>query len=185
MSEMHYLAGYLPADYMESPQVVEIQDAIEVELDTVKTVVNSLQNQMFVETAAAEWGIPLWEELYGIYPDITLADSERRERVKAVMRGQGTATPAFIKALAETFVEGEVEVAEDNPNYHFDINIIGVVGEPPRMNAMIAAIEKAKPAHLSFSVNIRYNTWNDVAEANYTWNMASVKTWDALKGEAL
>lgn len=181
----HYLANILPPDYMESAEVVEIQDAIQMDLETGQLAVNGLQNQMFVETATAEWGLPYWERMYGIESDVSLSDSDRREKVLGKMRGVGTVTPAYIKALAETFVEGEVEVIEDTTHYHFQIKIISVVGEPPRLNAMKAAIEEMKPAHLSFEIIIRYNTWNDVATANYTWNMASAKTWDALRGEAL
>lgn len=181
----HYLAKILPEDYMQSAEVVEIQDAIQVDLETEQDAVNGLQDQMFVETATVGWGLSYWEKLYGIYPDITMSVDDRREVVLGKVRGVGTVTPAFIKALAETFVEGEVEVIEDTTNCHFQIKIISVVGEPPRLNAMKAAIEEMKPAHLTFEIVIRYNTWGDVKAANYTWAMAKTRTWGQLRGEAL
>lgn len=184
MSE-HYLMGYLPTDYNASVEVVEIQDAIEGEMDDVKTAVDKLQEQMFVDTAQADWGLIRWERMYGIYPDLSMAINNRQERVLAKMRGVGTVTPAFMKALAETFVDGEVEIVEDTQNYHFQVKIMSFVGIPPLLSSMSAAIKEMKPAHLSFEIIIKYNTWADVANANYTWATAATRTWAQLRGEAL
>lgn len=177
------LMDYMPVDYALSDEVVEIEEAIQGSLETAQAGTDDLQNQMFVDDAT--WGLSDWETELGIYPDNLMSDADRRARIKAKLRGKGTTTVAFLKNLAESFANGEVNITEHNDQYSFDVEFVSIIGIPSDLDSLKRAIEEAKPAHLAVNYIIRYNTWNDVADANYTWNMASAKTWDELKGDEL
>lgn len=133
--------------------------------------------QVFLDTAT--WGLNRWEEMYGIATNLSLSYEQRREIVAAKIRGQGTTTRQMIAVTAEAFSGGEVEVIEDNPNSHFIIRFIGIKGIPRNMQAFIAMLEDIKPAHLKYSFEYTYTTWNSLRPL--TWNSIADKTWDGLR----
>jgi hypothetical protein len=177
------LIDYLPEDYRKSAVVVQLQEAIQGEWDSLDQAVDALEEQLFIEMAT--WGVDYWEKVYGITPNLSKSMDYRRSAVKAKMRGTGTTTVAMIQNVSESFVNGQVAVEEHNEEYRFDIVMLSVIGIPPNMEDLQAVIEEIKPAHLDYRIIIKYNTWGMVKEAPYTWGMAALRTWEDMKGVAL
>lgn len=160
------LLDYLPDNYAQSPETVEIQNALDVEVDTLIHERDFLFLQLDLDTATG-WGLELWEQAYGVPTDITKSDAYRRTRVKAKMRGASTTTVALIKNISESFSNGEVEVIEKPHEYMFLVKFVGVKGIPPNMEDLKAAIDEAKPAHLGYEFVFTYNTHKDLSHLTH------------------
>ncbi len=173
----------LPDDYRKSVAVVELQSAIEQAGTAAELAVEDVMAQLFLDTAT--WGLTYWEKMYGIEGDVKKSYEIRRSVVRAKMRGVGTTTVEMMKNVAESFVNGEVEVIEENHLYQFQIKMLSVIGIPPNMEDLKQAIEEIKPAHLGYGIVIKYNTWGMVKDKPMTWGDAKKRTWQALKEVAL
>lgn len=172
------LMKYLPYYYQTSEIMKSIQNSNSIEVGNLRYSIDDSINQFFVESAT--WGLNRLEGIFNIETDINKSYEERREILKAKLRGSGTVTKEMIKNVAQAFSGGEVEVIEDNPNYNFTIKFIGIKGIPKNMQGLIDAIEDIKPAHLGYSFSYTYTTW-DLLKSNLTWNKANIKTWNELK----
>lgn len=136
-------------------------------------------NQCFIDTAT--WGLVFWEKTFNITTDLNKSYEERREILKAKLRGQGTTTTVMIKNVAEAFSGGEVNVIEHPESYSFTVQFIGIKGIPKNMQGFINMIEEIKPAHLAYDFKYTYTVWDFLKQKNLTWAQAKVKTWNDLK----
>lgn len=171
------LMKYVPRYYNESNVVKNIFDAYEKELAFLHWQIDDLQDQFFIDTAT--WGLDIWEKEWGIHTDHSKPYEERREVVKAKMRGRGTTTKEMIKNVAEAFSGGEVEVIEDNENYSFTIQFVGIKGIPRNMQDLINTLKIIKPAHLGYTFKYTFTVWNMVS--HLTWGEVKTQTWNELR----
>lgn len=133
--------------------------------------------QFYVDTAT--WGLADWERVLGLRSTPSMSDEDRRANIKAKLRGIGTVTVELIKNVAESYIGGDVDVAEDFAGYTVTITFIGERGIPERLDDVKAALRAIIPAHLAISYKFTYITWAeldalgwtwaDVDAANYTW----------------
>lgn len=173
-----HLMDYLPEDYKKSPPTIEIQNALDRMCGRIETDIAELRAQFILSTAT--WGLSLWEWVYGIETDISKDIEHRRSVVGAKIRGKGTTTVEMIKNTSEAYVNGLVDVVEYNDEYRFEIVMASVVGIPPNIEDLKNTIEEIKPAHLDYSIIIRYNTWGMAKDA-ITWGEATGRTWQEMK----
>lgn len=171
------LMKYLPWYYKDSKVMKEIQDSISKEFGALTYFVKDLEKQFFIDTAT--WGLSIYEKELGLKTNMSLSYEERREIIKAKLRGRGTTTKAMIKNTAEAFSGGEVDVIEYPEEYYFVVKFIGVKGIPRNMQGFIDMLETIKPAHLAYSFKYTYTVWKHLKQI--TWNNASAMTWDELK----
>lgn len=118
---------------------------------------DEILKQFFVETAT-EWGIELWEKELGIVARYGASLDERRRKVLAKLQGYGTATVAFIKAIAENFYS-PVEIVQNVSAYSFTVRLL----DPQAfidLRDMKEAVEEVKPAHLAAV----YQFWQQVLQ---------------------
>ncbi|HJB99149.1 MAG TPA: YmfQ family protein [Candidatus Flavonifractor merdavium] len=134
--------------------------------------------QLWPQTASG-WGLELWETAYGIPIDVTKDVQFRRTRVISKLRGQGTPTVELIQAVAASFANGTVEVIEHNDEFYFVIKFVSILGVPPNINDLTAAINEIKPAHLKFIYEYTYRQWAGLKP--YTWGQLINKTWKDLR----
>lgn len=142
------LMKYLPWYYQESATTIEIMMSIGKELYTLSVDIEDFKKQLFISTAT--WGLRLWEEELNLPTRLDLPYIDRREIIKAKLRGRGTTTLKMIKNTAEAFSGGEVDVIEHNDKYYFVIKFIGQKGIPRNLEAFKAMIDVIKPAHLGY-----------------------------------
>ena len=171
------LMKYLPWYYQENSTMIEIQGALGKEVGMLIYHMDDLDKQFFIDTAT--WGLEMYEKELGLQTNRGLSYENRREIIKAKLRGRGTTTIQMIKNTAEAFSGGEVDVIEYPSEYRFVVKFIGVKGIPRNMQGFIDALESIKPAHLGYEFKYTYTVWNNLD--NLTWNQAGMKMWDELK----
>lgn len=178
---MAELIELLPANYKNSQEVVELQEALGNHIAAATAAKADVFKQLDVNTAT--WGLSYWEQAYGIKTDILKSYDYRRTRLLSKMRGQGSTTSAMIKNAAESFSNGEVEIAEDNANYQFTVKFIGAKGIPPNLDDLKDAVEEIKPAHLKAIYEFTYLVWYELDAKNWTWDQLDAQdlTWNELE----
>lgn len=152
----------LPENYRKSPQVVNLQEAFDYQVEEFKTTRESLFHQLHVETAT--WGLTAWEKMLEIKTDISAPIGFRRERILAKLRGAGTTTKNMIGQTAAAFSGAEVEIIEYPKESRFVIKFVGTLGIPANMADLTLAIEEIKPAHLSYTFEYLFNTHSLLTE---------------------
>ena len=134
--------------------------------------------QLWPQTASG-WGLAMWETAYGIPVEAAKDAEYRRSRIISKLRGQGTPTAELIRAVAASFANGEVEVVEHNDQYYFAVRFVSVLGVPPNIDDLKAAVNEIKPAHLNCIYEYVYRQWGLFKP--YTWGQLAGRTWKDLR----
>ncbi len=167
------LINLLPDYYKGNQTMEELQRILSGDINSLVTNFNETIDQCFVNTATSL--LSRYEKIHGLQVDVSKSDEFRRERIRAKIRGTGTVTKQMIINVAQSYSNGEVEVTENPANYSFKIKFVGTRGIPANIADLTLTIEEIKPAHLSFSFEYSYMTWNEFEGYNKTWNQ-----WDSL-----
>lgn len=171
------LISELPSFYEKSKYVKNIMECDEAEINLLIETLKDLKNQFFIDSAT--WGLEFYEIDLGIEVDKNKPYDERREVIKAKIKGQGTTTIQMIKDTAKAFTNGEVDIIEDYEKYHFIIKFISIRGIPKNIEDFKDMIRTIKPAHLTFAIEYTYNTWGMIKHK--TWGEIKHLTWNELK----
>lgn len=171
------LLNYLPSYYKESKVFAELLKSFTNEINKNNYSISDLEAQLFVDTAT--WGLNVWEKELNLYTDLSKQYKDRREAIKAKMRGSGTCTIEMIKNTALAYTNAEIEVIEDNPNYRFIVKFVSVKGVPNDIEAFKRTIDTIKPAHLAYKIEYSYTTWGELKAT--TWGAVKDGTWAELK----
>ena len=75
----------------------------------------------------------------------------------------------------------EVDVEYDGNA--LDIRFISIIGVPPALDALLAAVQEVCPAHIPIGYTIRYRRWREVKPM--LWGDLTEDTWAAVKGGKL
>ena len=148
------LLEHTPQEYRDAPEVQVTEDALGGQLRQLQTARDEVLAQLSVSTAT--WGLELWERTYGLETDVSKPLEQRRERVVAKIRGTGTITEAMLKNVAESYTNGEVEVIGWPREYAIDVRFVSVLGTPPNIDDLSAALDEICPAHLVYRYLYRY-----------------------------
>lgn len=148
---MKQLIEQLPRHYQTSPQDTELQRALTALLAQAQTDLDFTLKQLIPSTASG-WGLALWEEAYGIQSQAGADEESRRSRVLAKIQGTGMTTVWKLKAIAQSFWPGNVEVVEHYASYAFELWLAGTAGPIDDEAGLIAAVNELKPAHLDWAV---------------------------------
>ena len=63
------------------------------------------------------------------------------------------------------------------------IEFVGILGAPPYIDDVTAAIDEIIPAHIGYTIALQYNRWSDYAAK--TWTEMSGKTWGEIAEDDL
>ena len=154
------LIDMLPSFYHYSDFVKSCMSSQSIERNFIKESIDDLVNNLYVDTAT--WGLDYFEEELGLKTDKTKTYEERRERIKAKKRGNGTTTIKMIKDTALAFECGEVEVTEMYNDYMFKLKFTSEKGRPKNLEDFKNAIDEIKPAHLAYILEFMYNTHQEL-----------------------
>lgn len=178
---MEHLIDYFPAYYRASPEMRDLQQAMEPELEALRDYQADIAAQLCPETAT--WGLSVWEAALGIPVDDEKDREYRRSRVRSKLRGSGVTTAAMIRNTAESFSNGAVTVTELPEQSRLAIRFVGTKGIPPNMDDLTQTLREILPAHLAWVYEFIFNTW--AAAGALTWAQAGALTWDQLKEDEL
>lgn len=171
------LMHYLPPYWHTVREMKELQKSAGQQVDTLWASLSDLAAQFYLETAT--WGLPRWEEVWGIPVNASKSATFRRERIRAKIRGAGTTTKQMLVNLASAFANGEAEVVEYPGEQRYVVKFIGIKGVPVNIGDLQASIAEISPAHLAFSFEYTYNYWNNLRAQN--WNDLHPHTWDQVR----
>lgn len=167
------LINLLPDYYRGNKTMEDLQSIVSSNINHLDIDFKEAINQCFVNTATTL--LSRYEKIHGLQVDVSKSDEFRRERIRAKIRGTGTVTKQMIIDVARSYSNGEVEVTEDSGNYSFKIKFTGTRGIPANMGDLALTIEEIKPAHLSFTFEYTFMTWDEFDAYNNTWD-----EWDAM-----
>ncbi|GGG06724.1 hypothetical protein GCM10010912_59230 [Paenibacillus albidus] len=171
------LMQYLPLYYQNIMEMTELQKILGIEAGDLKGNLPEIVDQAFLESAT--WGLGRWESELGLPTDPSKSLVNRREMVKAKMRGTGTTTPEMIQRTASAFSGGDVLVEEVPGEYRFVVRFVGILGIPPNMAGLIQILEEIKPAHLAYEFAYTFTYWESIQ--SLLWGALRPMTWKELR----
>ncbi|UZQ86041.1 YmfQ family protein [Thermoclostridium stercorarium] len=171
------LMELLPNYYRGNVTMEKLQSILAEKIQALANDLNETIDQCFINTATTL--LSRYEKIYGLQVDVSKSHEFRRERIRAKIRGVGTVTKEMLKAVARSYSNGEVEVIEDSANYRFIIKFVGTLGIPANMADLILTIEEIKPAHLAYTFEYTYRTYDELSL--YTHEQLSVYTHHELR----
>lgn len=185
------MLGYLPRLYQQSVVVAGVLQGEGAEFDAVRDAAQQVLLGAYVATAP-DWALGLWEAELGItttaatvFSDdesiglglsaadptgaANLTSDQRRARIYAHLRANGTATLPRVTQLAITFEGSQIQVWEDVAHYAVYVRFVGFQGAPANLADLQAAMRALIPAHLSITYVENFLTWDRLAAKNWTW----------------
>lgn len=148
------LKGYLPDFYRDVRDMDELLDTQGDELDTLASGVGLLLDQAYPESAT--WTLERYEKDLNITIDNRKPNSQRRSVVISKRRGYGKVSGTMIKNVARAYVGGTIDVSVTPGEYHINIKFVDILGIPPNLDDLKAAIEEIKPAHMTLTYTYLY-----------------------------
>lgn len=175
------LIEYLPNYYKDILEVEKIMDIGEKEITDINKTLQDVSKQLYVDTA--DWGLSLWEKDLGLTYNSEMELEERRSRIKSKLRGTGKVDAALIKAVAEAYNNGEVDVLFNSDVGNIIIKFIARDGIPQNLTDLKKAVGDIKPAHLGIIYDFMYLIWSNLDARNITWDELDAKnlTWDEFE----
>lgn len=172
---------YVPEYYEDFTEVEQILDSRAEESIRLLEAVRSVLDQYFI--VKATWALPEYERIFGIQHNSALSDEERRSVVMSKMRGAGSATAEMVKQVAESFVNGEIDVENNSAEYTVKITFVGNRGIPTNLDDVEKALRDVVPAHLDVVFEFTYLRWSEVDAAGLRWSDlgAYQLTWEEFK----
>jgi uncharacterized protein YmfQ (DUF2313 family) len=180
------MLGYLPGFYEAVNEFRMIMETEGVELEDQQGDLSAVLDQAFVDSAT--WGLDRWETELGIIPPAGQPYDQRRTVILSRIRGTGTVTMELIKRVANSFENSEIEVTQSPALYTFTVAFVDVLGLPPNIGDLQAAIEAIKPAHLAVVYEYTYITFGDLEGYGLTFGelagagitFGELDTWGGL-----
>lgn len=123
-----------------------------------------------------------WEEWFELSNENSWSLRDRIDRLIYTFNSRGFFTPKFLKDQAMIFTNGEINIIEDFPNYHFTIQFTSMIGTPPNIGNFKEMVNVNKPAHLTYDIKYRYRTWGELKP--FTWETLKAYTWEEVRSRA-
>lgn len=170
------LLEYLPWYYKESGITNKLLLLFEKQLDNLAKLGKDVLNQLFLETA--DWSLDWWEEIFGLQKLDTLTDEQRRERIKAKLKGFGIINAKKLKEILIGLFEERGEFFQDHIN---GLIVIPKALDLEFIRQVREEIKKLIPADKK--IVYAYMVWKYL-DGNWTWDyLDSLQiTWEEMEG---
>jgi hypothetical protein len=149
----------------EDPLINEISGSIGATLDDFDEKIQDFINQLDIDKAT--WALSVYEKELDIPTNINKPLDERRSIIKGKLRGSGKVGVSEIEIVAESWVNGDVEVTFDNA---INIKFISIFGVPANLDDLKARLSEIAPAHLKINYTFRFTLYNDIKSMNVTYD---------------
>ena len=177
------LRNLVPREIIEIKDIEEIYKSQQVQLDKSEVDIHDLLNQFSVNTCT--WGIVLWEKFIGILSDSSKSLEERKARVLAKIRGQGTTTIEAIKNICNVYADN-TEVVEHTSEYWFELLLESYNGFLTDIESLYNTITEVKPAHLSVKYKLIATTKSNfyIGATSFTGETITTYPWQETEIES-
>lgn len=156
------LRELLPPRYYKSAEMARLWETADAIFAPLWQAVFDVERQLDVSTAT--WGLALYERDYGLMPNVSETDNERRARIKSRMRGAGTSTTEMLQNLAAAYVDGQTSINDLQELFRLQVQFTGPLGIPTNLDDLTNALRDARPAHMEIEYLLRYLLIREVAK---------------------
>jgi len=137
-----------------------------LDMDNVRLRFEELRLQAFPETAT--WGLPYWEQRYGITPSSTQSMDDRRRAVLLKRNSREPINPAKIEHIVQTMTGLPARCTENVADYTFAVEIISD-GRPIDFDAVFSKLKRIKPSHQAMILYLSGATTIQIKPASAAW----------------
>ena len=148
--EAQKIIDYVTPKYGAAYVCLWLFQVIGSQLDIAQQFTDDFLEQ--VSPATATWSIPYWEKEYAIIPDPEWTDQQRREYIMARMKGHSPMNPRIMENRLTNILGVETIINEFAGKNTFRIVVLKDVEDIYFKKLAIDFIEKAKPAHLIYTI---------------------------------
>lgn len=142
----------LPEFFTKLSPIGETLEAMEAGRDLMARETELRNRRLSVSTADGK-GLSLWEADYSLPDGGDRGDGYRRAQVRTAMAGGRTLTPEELTVLAAGLSGADqVTLEEDFAHWRVRLGLLYADRAPGDLSALMAAVEKLKPAHLDVEV---------------------------------
>ena len=149
------------------------------EIDFLTSDVDIIINEAYL-TTMGESRIKQWEQKLGLVSSVEDSIEDRRDKIIAVIRGNGKLNTALINSIVSAFTNGTAEsYVEDSTLY---VKIQPPVGNKQyRFVNVEQALKPKVPAHLGLVVTRDYATWGEIKDNFASWEtIYNLDEWSDL-----
>lgn len=175
------LQKYWPRIVRDLEEFQAIANAENVEIEDLNQSLQNLMNDQFI-TTATETGLARREAILKVrpYADDTL--ESRRGRIAFMWNNPIPYTDLMLLNRIELLVgEDGYEITRDYENY--TLTILINLGVKRLLSEVDKGIRGMIPANLVFTLSLRYNRYEDLAQ--FTYDYLATKTYADVKDEVL
>ena len=148
---------------------MEMEEAIQIFLE--------LPAQAFPETAT--WGLPYWEQRYGLTPKPGDSLEARRQAVITKRTNRAPMNPRRVEIIVEGMTGKHTTVEENVDDYTFSVTLDDVAGDVD-IEALIERLKRIKPSHQNLFIDLRErpeDTALTIAGSTTSFSMTELPEW--------
>ena len=147
--EAQYIIDRISPVYGEARVFLWLLQAIGVGLDHAEYCKDLFDAQSLIATATS-LTLEYYEDQYGITPDTTITDDQRRAGIYAAMRFKAPLNPKKMESILAALGKTHVTITENTAKNTFSVQS----GGTPYTSSMMEFLDRAKPAHLTYEFNV-------------------------------
>jgi hypothetical protein len=160
---------YVPPYYEGIKQAKVLRQALANEFTRLQAIIQDIFRQFIVHEAI--WGLDYWDPSSSGDPI-----EKRRKRIMDILASK-TLRNERIKEL----IGYGCEITEQFNDFLVDILITEVRGEPENIKEIFEKLDKYFPSHTDYQLRYSYLPWDELDEANLTWDQLETYTWNKLE----
>lgn len=142
--------NYLPQFILDNPDMKELLNAEQEELDLFFDFIELMRNQTSINTSSIY--LSRYEKIFGLNVSPAISDSERIGRLLAKMNTRTNSTVEAIKAVVTSITGCETDIDEFYSQYKFMIHVLRDNDKTINIEDIKDLVEIVKPAHLAFGI---------------------------------
>jgi hypothetical protein len=179
MGFFDWMSGILPKSFLNGSLLnwTGLYKASARQLDDLKTVILSSQDELFIDSANTM--LPVYEAEFAIQLIDQSNIAARRNNVMAMSRGGIGATPAAIQGVLQSYGYA-TNIVENYAGYTVTIQFTDTRGIPPNINDLKALMTRFIPGHLQLLWQYIYTQYREL-NGNYTYAQFTGHTYDYYK----
>ena len=159
MNYKDLLLKYSHRLYRQDPFINDLYTVIGAEFDLLQYAIKTVIDNSLIDTADLAT-VEMYEQQMNIKPLPSQTLDERRAMIKAKWRSDGTITLEMLQNVCNAWRNGEVNAAFENGK--IKLSFTGEYGIPSDLDALYAALDEVKPAHLAIEYNFKYLLIKDI-----------------------
>lgn len=142
--------SFFPQFILDNPDVKELLEAEQNELDRFMDYIELMRNQTAISTSSIY--LSRYEKMFGLNVNSSLTDQERIGRILAKLNTRTNSTVEAIKTVVSSITSCPTDIEEYYDQYTFMIDVLRDNDVIINIEDIKEAVEIIKPAHLAFAV---------------------------------